>query len=233
MVKRYPAGATGIKMAEPKVGDQEDGTQVTAVTVAGTVATVTVVARAPDLQLPKASRSRGRRPTVCGPSTGGGCRRRSASSTRATSSARNGSCGRRSSRTPAPVARSRERFTGIRWKRFGGKVATGYGRLRQTYCRRGENCPDNGRRIRLVASKPALLQGLRQDRVPEAGHLPRPARAHGHADSLRLTYSGISHSGNQRAISASQGMPSLSSWALTRSSDSLSRCLSPGPGTNG
>ena len=51
-----------------------------------------------------------------------------------------------------------ERFTGIRWKRFGGKVATGYGRLRQTYCRRGENCPDNGRRIRLVASKPAYLQ---------------------------------------------------------------------------
>ena len=49
-----------------------------------------------------------------------------------------------------------ERFTGIRWKRFGGKVATGHGRLRQTYCRRGENCPDNGRRIRLVASKPAF-----------------------------------------------------------------------------
>ena len=50
---------------------------------------------------------------------------------------------------------------------------------------------------------------------------------------VRGAQSGISQSGNQRAISASQGMPSLSSWALTRSSDSLSRCLSPGPGTNG
>ncbi len=45
-------------------------------------------------------------------------------------------------------------MTGIRWKRFGGKKAVGKGTLRLDYCRPGENCPDNGKRIRLVASRP-------------------------------------------------------------------------------
>ena len=42
-------------------------------------------------------------------------------------------------------------------------------------------------------------------------------------------YSGISHSGNQRVMSSSNGS-SLSSWAFSRSSCSESRCLSPGAG---
>ena len=56
----------------------------------------------------------------------------------------------RDSRAGAPPG---ARVTGIRWKRFGGKKAVGSGRLRLDYCRRGDNCPDDGRRIRLVASK--------------------------------------------------------------------------------
>ena len=47
-----------------------------------------------------------------------------------------------------------ERVTGITWKQFGGKTAVGYGTLRQDFCRRGDNCPENGKRMRLVASKP-------------------------------------------------------------------------------
>ena len=96
-----------------------------------------------------------------------------------------------------------------------------------------ENCPDNGRRVKLVASKPGYCKDSGKIEYLQAGDLLPWAKPIGRADPLRLIYSGISHSGNQRAISASQGMPSLSSWALTRSSDSLSRCLSPGPGTNG
>jgi hypothetical protein len=40
------------------------------------------------------------------------------------------------------------------WKRFGGRKAIGYRRLRQDYCRPDENCPQDGKRSRLVASKP-------------------------------------------------------------------------------
>lgn len=45
-------------------------------------------------------------------------------------------------------------MTGIRWKRFGGRKRSARARSPLDYCRPGENCPDNGKRIRLVASKP-------------------------------------------------------------------------------
>jgi len=51
-------------------------------------------------------------------------------------------------------ARTSERVTGIRWTSFGGTTATGFGTLRLDYCRPGDSCPTNGKRIRLVASKP-------------------------------------------------------------------------------
>ena len=43
---------------------------------------------------------------------------------------------------------------GIRWTTFGGRTAIGTGTLRLDYCRPGDNCPTNGKRTRLVASKP-------------------------------------------------------------------------------
>ena len=160
VVKRYPAGATGIKMVSPKVGDQEDGTQVTAVTVAGTVATVTVVANGPQIC--------GRNPTGEPVSWEASYRVRAEYRRRVQSTIRifyeSYVFGAKWKLRPKVIQDGRrgaglvDRYTGIKWKRFGGKVATGYGRLRQTYCRRGQNCPDNGRRVKLVASKPGYCK---------------------------------------------------------------------------
>ncbi len=42
--------------------------------------------------------------------------------------------------------------------RFGGTTATGFGTLRLDYCGPGDNCPTNGKRIRVVASKPSYCK---------------------------------------------------------------------------
>jgi len=52
----------------------------------------------------------------------------------------------------------RERVTGIKWRSFGGKRAVGRGTLRQDYCRVNDTCPQNGKRVRLVASKPGYCK---------------------------------------------------------------------------
>ena len=115
--RTVPPGSFGIKVAEPKVGDRDrlGATRVTAVTIAGMVVTVSIVA---DGAL------------ICDPAQTGvppgepvhwravydvqvehtrRVRRRCGSSTRATSTARSGSCGRARSRTPAVAAASRAR----------------------------------------------------------------------------------------------------------------------------
>ena len=65
------------------------------------------------------------------------------------------------------------------------------------------------------------------------GGLSRRARARAshQSDEIAATYSGISQSGNQRASSSSQGL--VASWALRRSSRSLSRFACRAPGTKG
>jgi hypothetical protein len=52
------------------------------------------------------------------------------------------------------------------------------------------------------------------------------------ARTAESSYSGISHSGNQRDTSSSNGS-SFPTWDCRRSSRSLSRALSPFAGTNG
>jgi hypothetical protein len=164
VTKQYPAGATKVKLVEPKVGAREDGTRVTAVTLAGTAATVTVVADGPDVCDPARNGSAQGEPV----SWTANYRVRAEYRRRVQSTIRifyeSYVFGAKWKVRPKVVQDTRrggalsERFTGIRWKRFGGKVATGSGRLRQTYCRRGDRCPDNGRRIRLVASKPGYCK---------------------------------------------------------------------------
>ena len=69
--------------------------------------------------------------------------------------------------------------------------------------------------------------GVRRAALPELTGGRRKA-----ARRAESTYSGMSQSGNQRAMSSSQGS-SAPSWAWRRSSRSVSRACSPGAGTNG
>ena len=162
ITKTLPAGATGIEVREPAVGDRDEagGTRVTAVTVTGTVITVTVVADGA---------------TICDPAQTGyppGAtvywtarydlraeyeRRVQATLRVYYESYMHGAKWRMRPKTihdsRAGLANG-QRVTGIKWKRFGGRKAIGYGRLRQDFCRPDDNCPQNGKRIRLVASKP-------------------------------------------------------------------------------
>ena len=158
------------------------GTQVTAVTVAGTAITITVLADGPPICDPAQT---GYPPDE--PSTGRPPYDFRAEYTRRVQATirvyyESYIFGAKWRMRPKTIHDSRagaapgERVTGIRWKRFGGRKAIGYGRLRQDYCRAGDNCPQNGKRIRLVAEQARLLQGLGQDRVPEARRLHREDR---------------------------------------------------------
>ncbi len=167
VVKPLPAGATDIKVAQPKVGDRGkggDGTRVSAVTVAGTVVTITVVADGPLIC----------DPALTGVPPGEPVRWTADYDVRAEYKRRVQATIRvfyesylpgakwqlrprtiRDSRRGAPPG---ARVSGISWKTFGGKTAVGSGRLRLDYCRRGDNCPANGKRIRLVASDPGYCK---------------------------------------------------------------------------
>jgi hypothetical protein len=46
------------------------------------------------------------------------------------------------------------RLAAIKWKHFGGRVAVGSATVREDWCPRGGNCPPDGKRARVVASKP-------------------------------------------------------------------------------
>jgi hypothetical protein len=65
-----------------------------------------------------------------------------------------------------------------------------------------------------------------------SSYLSRNANPRKAARRAKIPYSGISHSGNQRDTSSSNGS-SFPTWDFRRSSRSLSRALSPGAGTNG
>jgi hypothetical protein len=163
ITKTLPPGAIDITVREPKVGDRDEtggGTQVTAVTVTGTAITITVLADGP---------------TICDPAQTGyppgetvywtasyDFRAEYTRRVQATIRVYYESYihGAKWKMRPKTIHDSRagaapgQRVTGIKWKRFGGRKAIGYGTLRQDYCRPRDNCPQNGKRIRLVASKP-------------------------------------------------------------------------------
>jgi hypothetical protein len=164
--RTVPAGSFGIKVAEPKVGDRDSAgaTRVTAVTIAGTVVTVSIVADGP---------------LICDPAQTGvppgepvhwqavydvqveHTRRVQATLRIYYESYLHGAKWKLRPRTVQDTRRGslkNARLTGIRWKRFGGKTAVGYGTLRLAYCRRGDPCPGNGERIRVVASKPGFCR---------------------------------------------------------------------------
>ena len=161
--KALPAGAMGIKVVTPRVGDRDDdagGTRVTAVTLAGTVVTVTVVADGP---------------SICGPAATGipagepvhwsadydvraEYKRRVQATIRVFYESY--VYGTKFQLRPKTIRDTRRggppgaRLTGIKWKRFGGRTAIGSGRLRLDYCPPGGRCPGDGKRVRVVASKP-------------------------------------------------------------------------------
>lgn len=162
VTKPLPAGATGIRVTEPTVGARDDGggTRVTAVAVNGTVVTVTIVADGPSIC----------DPSQTGVPAGEPVNWRADYDVRAEYKRRVQATirvfyesyvfGAKWKLRPRTIRDSRAgaapgaRVTGIRWKRFGGKTAVGWGKLRLDYCRRGDNCPDDGKRVRLTASKP-------------------------------------------------------------------------------
>ncbi len=174
VTKTLPAGATGITVIEPKVGDRDKpragglagGTQVTAVSVAGTVVTITVLADGPAIC----------DPALTGYAPGQPVNWSAIYDVRVDYSRRVQSTIRVyyesylfgaawqmrptiifDSRRSAPRS-ARARATGIRWTQFGGQKAIGFGTWRLDYCRRGDNCPDNGKRVRLMASKPGYCR---------------------------------------------------------------------------
>jgi hypothetical protein len=164
--RTLPAGSQGIKLVNIAVGDRDEAaaTRVTAVTVSGTVVTVTVLADGA---------------AICDPEQSGvpageqvhwtvhyDVRAEYTRRVQATLRVFYESYlfGAKWKLRPKTIRDTRAggapgaRVTGIRWKRFGGKKAVGTGRLHLDYCRRGDNCPGNGKRIRLVASKPAYCR---------------------------------------------------------------------------
>jgi hypothetical protein len=162
ITKTLPAGATGITVRDPKVGDRDHvgGTRVTAVTVKTPVVTLTVLADGPSICDPAVT---GFPPGATVPWTASYAfraeyKRRVQATLRVYYESY--IFGAKWKKRPKTVHDARagaalgQRVTGIKWKRFGGRKAIGVGRLRQDFCRPGDNCPQNGRRIRLVASKP-------------------------------------------------------------------------------
>lgn len=164
ITKTLPTGSTGINVTEPKVGSRDAGgsTQITSVSVAGTVITMTALADGP---------------SICDPALNGyppgepvawtaDYDFRAEYTRRVQTTMRvyfeSYEFGAKFKTRPKTISDSRagtprsvrSRVTGIKWKTFGGKTAIGFGRQRLDYCRRGEYCPGNGKRVRLVASKP-------------------------------------------------------------------------------
>jgi hypothetical protein len=156
VTKTLPRGAKAITVREPKVGDRDEsgGTRVTAVTVAGTAVTIAIVADGASICDPRGATVN----WTVSYDFRAEYKRRVQSTLRVYYESY--VFGAKWKKRPKTIHDARagaapgERVTGIKWKRFGGKKAIGYGKLRQDYCRPGDNCPQNGKRIRLVASKP-------------------------------------------------------------------------------
>jgi hypothetical protein len=160
--RRLPTGATGIKVVEPRVGarDGSRGTRVTAVTVTGTTVKVTVVADGPSVCDPAKTGVPPGEPVkwVAQYDLRAEYKRRVQATIRVFYESYLYDA--RWQLRPTTISDSRrgarqgERYTGIRWAKFGGRTATGFGTLRLDYCRPNDNCPTNGKRVKLVASKP-------------------------------------------------------------------------------
>jgi hypothetical protein len=168
IVRTLPTGSTGVKVVKPKVGDYDDskaskrGTQITGIAVNGTTVTLSAVANGPQIC----------DPAQTGVAPGEPVYWRSTYEFEANYSRRVANVIRvyyesylsgakwktkpktiQDSRKGTPK-RARERYVNLKWKSFGGKKAIATGIAKLGYCRRGDNCPDNNARVRLVASKP-------------------------------------------------------------------------------
>lgn len=167
LTKTLPTGSTGVVVVEPKVGTRDllgGGTQIVDVKVEGEVITLTALADGP---------------TICDPSLTGVPpgepvhwiadydfraeydRRVQAPIRIYFESYTIGAKWKIRPRTiydsRAGTPRSqRTRFSGIKWQRFGGKKAIGFGRQHFGWCRKGELCPGNNKRVRLTATKPGF-----------------------------------------------------------------------------
>jgi hypothetical protein len=163
VTKTLPAGAMGIKVVEPAIGDRDNlgsGTQVTAITVAGTAVTITILADGPSICDPAQTGVPPGEPVnwIADYDVRIDYKRRVQSKIRIFYESY--IFGAKWKLRPKTIRDTRAggppgiRVTGIRWKRFGGKKAVGFGRLRLDYCRPDDNCPMDGKPIRLVARKP-------------------------------------------------------------------------------
>lgn len=160
--RTLPAGAEDIRVATPHVGDRDQGggTRVTAVTLQGTVVTVAIVADGPSICDPAQTGVPASEPVnwMANYDVRAEYKRRVQVTIRIFYESYE--FGAKWKLRPKTIRDGRRgsppgaRLTGIRWKRFGGRKAVGYGRLRLDYCPRGGNCPGNGKRIRVVASRP-------------------------------------------------------------------------------
>ncbi len=161
--RRLPAGATGIKVVKPRIGDRDRdsrGTRVTAVTVTGTTVRVTVIADGPSVCDPAQTGVPPGEPVKWGAryDLRAEYKRRVQATIRVFYESY--LYGARWQLRPTTISDGRrgsrlgERFTGIRWTKFGGRTAIGFGTQRLDYCRPDDNCPTNGKRVKLVASKP-------------------------------------------------------------------------------
>lgn len=168
VTKTLPTGSTGITVTDPKIGSRDagGGTRITDVSVAGTVITLTALADGPSICDPALTGYPPGEPVAwtADYDVGAEYTRRVQTTIRVYfESYEFGAKWKirpkvlHESRAGAPRI-SRSRVTGIKWKQFGGKKAIGFGKQRLDYCRRGDNCPDNGKRVRLVASKPGYCK---------------------------------------------------------------------------
>lgn len=164
VTKTLPAGSTGITVLEPKIGSRDavGSTQITDVSVAGTVITLTALADGPSICDPAFTGLPPGEPVAWTAEYGFGAEYTQRVQTTMRVYFESYEYGAKWKIRPKTIYESRagtprsarSRVTGIKWKQFGGKKAIGFGRQRLDYCRRGENCPGNGKRVRLVASKP-------------------------------------------------------------------------------
>lgn len=164
LTKTLPTDSTGITVVDPKIGsrDPTGGTQITDVSVAGTVVTLTALADGPVICDPAFTGLPPGEPVAWTAEYDFGAEYTQRVQPTMRIYFESYEYGAKWQIRPKTIYDSRagtprsvrSRVTGIKWKQFGGKKAIGFGRRRLDYCRRGENCPGNGKRVRLVASKP-------------------------------------------------------------------------------
>lgn len=183
VVKNLPAGTHDIKVTKPVVGETSGsgGSHVTAVTIAGTVVTLTVTADGP---------------AICDPALTGidpgqpvnwdvdynfraEYKRRAQVEIRQYFEAYESGTWKIAPKTMYDSRKGtkrafRTRITGIHWSQFGGKKAVGSGKLRLDYCGSAK-CPGNNKKTKLIADKPGYCKSsgkfeYKQFRYKQDGH---------------------------------------------------------------